>query len=83
MSQTFTTLTTVTTGPVSSTTISTSAGINPLAPDGGGQEGGDNIPSVNLTRREEQQMRMGYLSRGASASDPPAVLDIGAVPDAQ
>jgi hypothetical protein len=34
-------------------TINTGAGINPLAPEGGGQEGGDNISSVNLTRKEE------------------------------
>ncbi|KAG0008539.1 hypothetical protein BGZ82_004592, partial [Podila clonocystis] len=70
-------MTTVTTGPASSTTVSTSAGINPLAPEGGRVD----IPSVNLTRREEQQMRMGYLFSGASTSDPPAVLDIGVVPD--
>lgn len=83
MPQTITTVTTLTTGPVLSAAISTSASINPLAPEGSGQDDGDSIPAVNSTRRVEQQMPLQNLFRGTSTSYTPVVLDVGAVPDAQ
>lgn len=59
-------------------TVPTGAGVNFLAPEGEDQ----GLPMENLTRREQQHMRLWFLFRGTPTLNPPAVLDIGAVSDA-